>query len=81
VEFRHHYSIRGWKARLFHWIAGRRIAKESQATTDNKANDEHGGCTFRKAYSFPGRGSPRIPASSGMRRRAAARRVIASEIA
>ena len=32
VEFRHHYSIRGWKARLFHWIAGRRIAKESQAT-------------------------------------------------
>jgi hypothetical protein len=32
VEFRHYYSIRGWKARLFHWIAGRRIAKESQAT-------------------------------------------------
>jgi uncharacterized protein YndB with AHSA1/START domain len=34
VEFRHYYSIRGWKARLFHWIAGRRIAKESQATLD-----------------------------------------------
>ena len=32
VEFRHYYSIRGWKARLFHWIAWRRIAKESQAT-------------------------------------------------
>jgi len=32
VDFRHYYSIRGWKARLFHWIAGRRIAKESQAT-------------------------------------------------
>ena len=32
VEFRHYYSIRGWKARLFHWVAGRRIAKESQAT-------------------------------------------------
>jgi uncharacterized protein YndB with AHSA1/START domain len=32
MEFRHYYSIRGWKARLFHWIAGRRIAKESQAT-------------------------------------------------
>jgi hypothetical protein len=32
VEFRHYYSIRSWKARLFHWIAGRRIAKESQAT-------------------------------------------------
>ena len=32
IEFRHYYSIRGWKARLFHWIAGRRIAKESQAT-------------------------------------------------
>ena len=23
VEFRHYYSIRGWKAWLFHWIAGR----------------------------------------------------------
>ncbi len=34
VEFRHYYSIRGWRARLFHWIAGRRIAKESQATLD-----------------------------------------------
>jgi len=22
VEFRHYYSIRGWRARLFHWIAG-----------------------------------------------------------
>jgi hypothetical protein len=32
VEFRHHYSIRGWKTWLFHWIAGRRIAKDSQAT-------------------------------------------------
>jgi hypothetical protein len=32
VEFRQYYSIRGWKARLFHWIAGRRIARESQAT-------------------------------------------------
>jgi len=32
VEFRHYYSIRGWKARLFHWIAGRRIAKDAQAT-------------------------------------------------
>jgi hypothetical protein len=32
MEFRHYYSIRGWKARLFLWIAGRRIAKESQAT-------------------------------------------------
>ena len=32
VEFRHYYSIRGWKAWLFHWIAGRRIARESQAT-------------------------------------------------
>src|SRR6516164_8275995 len=32
VEFRHYYSIRGWKAWLFHWIAGRRIASESQAT-------------------------------------------------
>jgi hypothetical protein len=32
VEFRHYYSIRGWTARLFHWVAGRRIAKESQAT-------------------------------------------------
>jgi len=32
VEFRHSYSIRGWKAWLFHWIAGRRIARESQAT-------------------------------------------------
>ncbi len=34
VEFRHYYSIRGWKARLFHWIAGRRIARESQATLE-----------------------------------------------
>jgi uncharacterized protein YndB with AHSA1/START domain len=34
VEFRHYYSVRGWKARLFHWIAGRRIAKESQATLE-----------------------------------------------
>jgi hypothetical protein len=32
VQFRHYYSIRGWKARLFHWIAGRRIARESRAT-------------------------------------------------
>jgi hypothetical protein len=32
MEFCHYYSIRGWKARLFHWIAGRRIAKEAQAT-------------------------------------------------
>jgi uncharacterized protein YndB with AHSA1/START domain len=32
VEFRHHYSIRGWKAWLFHWVAARRIASESQAT-------------------------------------------------
>ena len=32
VDFRHYYPIRGWKARLFHWFAGRRIAKESQAT-------------------------------------------------
>jgi hypothetical protein len=32
VEFRHYYSIRGWKARLFHWVAGRRIATESPAT-------------------------------------------------
>jgi hypothetical protein len=32
VEFRHYYSIRGWKAWLLHWIAGRRIARESQAT-------------------------------------------------
>jgi uncharacterized protein YndB with AHSA1/START domain len=32
MEFRHSYAIRGWKARLFHWVAGRRIAKESQAT-------------------------------------------------
>jgi uncharacterized protein YndB with AHSA1/START domain len=34
MEFRHYYSIRGWKARLFHWIAGRRIAKEAQATLE-----------------------------------------------
>jgi hypothetical protein len=32
VEFRHYYSLRGWKAWLFHWVAGRRIARESQAT-------------------------------------------------
>jgi hypothetical protein len=32
VEFRHYYSIRGWKAGLFHWIGGRHIARESQAT-------------------------------------------------
>jgi uncharacterized membrane protein len=32
VEFRHYYSIRGSMAWLFHWIAGRRIARESQAT-------------------------------------------------
>ena len=32
VEFRHYYSIRGWKAWLFHWVAGRRIARESQGT-------------------------------------------------
>jgi hypothetical protein len=32
VEFGNYYSIRGWKARLFHWIVGRRIAKESQDT-------------------------------------------------
>jgi hypothetical protein len=32
VEFRHYYSIRGRKAWLIHWIAGRRIARESQAT-------------------------------------------------
>jgi hypothetical protein len=32
VEFHHYYSIRGCQAWLFHWIPGRRIAKESQAT-------------------------------------------------
>jgi predicted membrane GTPase involved in stress response len=32
VEFRHSYSILGWKAWLFHWIAGRGIVRESQAT-------------------------------------------------
>jgi predicted transcriptional regulator len=34
VEFAHFYSTKTWKAKLFHWIAGRRIAKESQATLD-----------------------------------------------
>jgi uncharacterized protein YndB with AHSA1/START domain len=34
MEFRHYYSIRGWKARLFHWVAGRRIARESQSTLE-----------------------------------------------
>jgi uncharacterized protein YndB with AHSA1/START domain len=32
VEFNHFYSTPTWKAKLFHWIAGRRIAKESQET-------------------------------------------------
>jgi uncharacterized protein YndB with AHSA1/START domain len=34
VQFSHFYSTNTWKAKLFHWIAGRRIAKESQATLD-----------------------------------------------
>ncbi len=34
VEFRHFYSTDTWKAKLLHWIAGRRIAKESQQTLD-----------------------------------------------
>jgi hypothetical protein len=32
VEFAHFYSTNSLKAKLFHWIAGRRIAKESQET-------------------------------------------------
>jgi hypothetical protein len=32
MEFRHDYTIRGCKARLFHWVASRRIATESRAT-------------------------------------------------
>jgi uncharacterized protein YndB with AHSA1/START domain len=32
VEFSHFYSTNTWKAKFFHWIAGRRIAKESQET-------------------------------------------------
>jgi hypothetical protein len=35
MEFRHYYSIRNWKARLFHWAAAWRIAKESQATLNS----------------------------------------------
>jgi hypothetical protein len=34
MAFRHYYSFRGWKGWLFHWIAGWRIAKESQATLE-----------------------------------------------
>jgi len=32
VEFSHFYSTKTWKAKLVHWLAGRRIAKESQET-------------------------------------------------